>query len=533
MTRTRVPRRFHRLTRIAVSLVAASALALSGGILTAAPASATEPLVGTCLNTSAGQISVGLAGTVPGTLLPGVVLVKVFDSNGTFLGESAQVTLGPLGTINLDNLLIPLTGPLPPTGVNFQVVDLLGNILTPIVGDTPCDSLPIDGITGAYHALNPSRILDTRYGTGGSTKIPAHGTISLVVEGQGGVPAQGVEAANLDLTATGGGAAGNITVYPTGTTRPNTSSLNFVQGRDVANTVFAQLNSAGSVSFYNNSTQPVNLVADVAGYFEGGALTLLPGAYQPLSASRILDTRSAGGPYGPLSTHTLQVGTRGGIPLGVSAAVLNLTVTNATARGHITAYPSNQTLPYASNINFVAGQSNADLVVVPLSPDGKINLHSGSVAGTVDVIVDVVGYFKSGIVPARTPGLQANVNAPKRLFDSRHLIGTTIPGKVASHDTRAVQIDGQDGIPSSFVRAVFVTVTTTEEEALGSITEFPGGTRPNTSILNFTPTRDIANLVLASVGSDGKIRLYNGSAAPTHLVVDVSGYITGATVSVG
>ncbi|MDQ6656797.1 MAG: hypothetical protein M3Z00_00935, partial [Actinomycetota bacterium] len=314
MNKTAPPPRLSRLRRSTLAVVAASALALSGGILTAAPASASEPLVGTCVNTAGGDISVGLAGTVTTLLGVGPVFVKVYDSNGTLLGESLQLTLGPLGTISLDNLLIPLTGPLPPTGVNFEVVDLLGNILNPVIGDTPCDSLPLDGILGAYHALNPSRILDTRYGTGAPlAKIPAHGTISLVVEGKGGVPANSVEAVNLDLTATGGGAAGNITVYPTGTSRPNTSSLNFVQGRDVANTVFAQLNSAGSVSFYNNSTQPVNLVADVAGYFEGGALTLLPGAYQPLPASRILDTRLAGGAYGPLSTHSLQVGGHGGI----------------------------------------------------------------------------------------------------------------------------------------------------------------------------------------------------------------------------
>lgn len=533
MTRTRVPRRFHRLTRTAVSLVAASALALSGGILTAAPASASEPLVGTCVDTN-GQISVGLAGTVPGIVLPTPVFVKVFDSQtGALLGESVQIQLGPLGTINLDNLLIPITGPTLPTGVNFQVVDLLGNVLNPVVGDTPCDSLPIDGITGAYHALNPSRILDTRSGLGGATKIPAHGTITLQVLGKGGVPASSVEAVNLNLTATGGGAAGNITAYPAGKTRPNTSSLNFIQGQDVANTVFAQLGSLGSVSFYNNSAQPVNLIADVAGYFEAGALTLLPGAYQPLTASRILDTRQTGGTFGPLTTHSLQVGSRGGIPASASAAVLNLTVTNATARGHITAYPSNKPLPYASNVNFIAGQNNADLVVVPLGADGKINLRSGSVLGTVDVIVDVVGYFKTGLLPVRTPGLQANVTTT-RVLDTRHQIGITTTGKVPAHGIVPVQINGRAGVPSSFVRAVFVTVTTTEEQAPGSITEYPSGfNRPNTSILNFVPTRDIANLVLASVGSDGKILLYNGSAAPTHLVADVAGYVTGATVSIG
>ncbi len=523
--------RLRNLRRRTLAVLTASALAVSGSVLTAAPAAAADPLVGTCVVTNSNQISVDVAGSVVNTLgLP--VFVKVFDSDtGALLGISAQLTLGGGGVLNLDPLTITLGGSTP-GAVNFQVVNTLGTVLGSVIGETPCAATnPIDGITGAYHALNPSRILDTRT----TAKIPARGTITLRIPGKGGVPTAGIEAVNLNLTATGGGAAGNITVYPAGQPRPNTSSLNFVQGQDVANTVFAQLGSQGNVNFYNNSTQPVNLIADVAGYFESGALNLLPGAYQPLTSSRILDTRLAGsgGKFLPQSTRTLQIGGRGGIPATVSAAVVNLTVTNPTARGHITAYPTGTSLPYASNVNFVAGQTNADLVVVKLGSDGKINLHSGSVLGTVDVIVDVVGYFKAGLLPVRTAGLQANVNNPTRLFDSRHLIGTTTPGKVRAGGTVAVQINGRAGVPSSFVRAVFVTVTTTEEVAPGSITEYPSGIRPNTSILNFVPTRDVANLVLASVGADGKIRLYNGSSGPTHLVVDVSGYITGATVSVG
>lgn len=532
--------RLRSLRRRTLAVLTASALAVSGGVLTAAPAAAADPLVGTCLITSSDQISVGLKGTVVNTLgLP--VFVKVFDSKtGVLLGTQIAVSLGGGGLLNLDPITITIPGGgSTPGAVNFQVVNTLGTILGSVLGDTPCDSTrPIDGITGAYHALNPSRILDTRT----TAKIPARGLITRRILGQGGVPAAGVEAVNLNLTATGGGAAGNITVYPASSARPNTSSLNFVQGQDVANTVFAQIGSQGNVNFYNNSAQPVNLIADVAGYFESGSpLKLFPGAYQPLTSSRILDTRQPGGrgKFTPLAIRTVQISAPGGIPANVSAAVLNLTVTNPTARGHITAYPTGTTLPYASNVNFVAGQTNADLVVVPLSSDGKINLHSGSVAGTVDVIVDVVGYFKAGLVPVRTAGLQANVTKPTRLFDSRNAIPVPTV-KVPARGTVAVQItgragtpSGRAGVPSDFVRAVFVTVTTTEEVAPGSITEFPGGTRPNTSILNFVPTRDVANLVLASVGADGKIRLYNGSSAPTHLVVDVSGYITGATVSVG
>src|SRR6266481_839469 len=59
-------------------------------------------------------------------------------------------------------------------------------------------------VGGTYHALNPTRILDTRNGTGGFPVGPLGGAASIDVPlaGQGGVPSTGVSAVVLNVTAT-------------------------------------------------------------------------------------------------------------------------------------------------------------------------------------------------------------------------------------------------------------------------------------------------------------------------------------------
>ena len=80
-----------------------------------------------------------------------------------------------------------------------------------------------------------------------------------------------------------------------------------------------------------------------------------------------------------------------GVPAsGVSAVVLNVTVTQPTAAGHITVYPDGTSRPLAANLNFVAGQTVPNLVVAPVGADGKVDLYNGS-AGTVQLIADVSG----------------------------------------------------------------------------------------------------------------------------------------------
>ena len=72
--------------------------------------------------------------------------------------------------------------------------------------------------------------------------------------------------------------------------------------------------------------------------------------------------------------------------------MVNVTVTNATAPSYLTVWPSGQALPLASNLNFGAGATVPNLAFVPLGGDGRIAIFN--LLGSVDVIVDVVGYTR-------------------------------------------------------------------------------------------------------------------------------------------
>ena len=79
-----------------------------------------------------------------------------------------------------------------------------------------------------------------------------------------------------------------------------------------------------------------------------------------------------------------------GLPAGATAVALNVTVTRPTATGNLTVYPGGQLLPLTSNLNYVAAQTIANMVLVPVGPGNTVTFYNA--AGTVDVIADVLGY---------------------------------------------------------------------------------------------------------------------------------------------
>ena len=71
---------------------------------------------------------------------------------------------------------------------------------------------------------------------------------------------------------------------------------------------------------------------------------------------------------------------------------LNVTVTGPTGTGYVTVYDDGATLPLASNLNFVAGQTVPNLVIARVGANGKVALYNGS-AATIQLIADVSGYY--------------------------------------------------------------------------------------------------------------------------------------------
>src|SRR6185437_8452138 len=121
-------------------------------------------------------------------------------------------------------------------------------------------------------------------------------------------------------------------------------------------------------------------------------------AYHPAGPTRAMDTRSGlGGACGvvaPGSAAVLPImGSLGISPGNVTAVVLNVTVTGPAAGGYLTVYSDGAPRPSASNLNFSAGDTIPNLVVVPVV-NGNIDFYNGS-SGNVQIIADVEGYFAS------------------------------------------------------------------------------------------------------------------------------------------
>jgi len=128
-------------------------------------------------------------------------------------------------------------------------------------------------VAHTYVPLSPARLVDTRAGAttvdgafaGGGT-LGSATSVNVTVTGRGGVPATGVGAVVLNVTATGPTASSFLSVWPAGEARPNASNLNVVAGQTVPNLVIAKVGANGQVSVYNHSGS-THLVVDVAGWF--------------------------------------------------------------------------------------------------------------------------------------------------------------------------------------------------------------------------------------------------------------------------
>jgi hypothetical protein len=302
---------------------------------------------------------------------------------------------------------------------------------------------------------------------------------------------------------------------------------------------------------YSDELAPLGSAGEPAGAGSGRTIALsgtlagvLPLPYHPLPPTRICDTRAVqpgvapnpcnfdgtgAGSLGPGDVGDLGVAGFGGVPSSATAVMLNVTVTNTTTPGYLTVYPTGVALPNASNLNWVAGKAVPNLVEVPVGASGQVSFYNPF--GQTDIVVDVEGYVAPSLAPGS--GLY-NPLTPSRICDSRP-IGVGIPSNqcdsggpstLGPQGTKAIQVTGRGGVPSSGVAAVALNVTVTNTTVQGFLTVFPdGGSVPNASNLNWDPGVTIANRVVVPVGANGKIDLYNDGGS-ADVIVDVTGWFT-------
>ena len=383
---------------------------------------------------------------------------------------------------------------------------------------TQTETITTGGST--YVPVTPSRVLDTRYGTGAPKAAVGPGsTVSLnVVNGVSGAPATGmITAVVLNVTVTAPTTGGYITAYPAGRTRPTSSVLDFAGGETVANLVTLRTGTNGQINLYNGSGGTAQLIADVEGYYVTGPSA---SGYIPVTPQRLLDTRQGIGAakhsLGASGTLALTVSGVGPVPAsGVTAVALNITETAPTTSGYLTVWPDGVAKPLASNLDFAANDTVPNLVIVAVPPDGKIDIYNGS-GGSVQVLADVEGYYTSSgdaFVPLN----------PVRDLDTRVPIGALTPG--ASQVT-----NWTDTVPAfRYSEALVANLTATQPATGGYVTAYPAAAvRPTASNLDFASGQTVANLVMVGTaqGTPAGVGLYNGSGGTVELVGDLFGYFS-------
>ncbi|MFJ6780936.1 hypothetical protein [Streptomyces yangpuensis] len=485
---------------------------------------------GVCLNNCTRPPHENPTGISPATGAAGTQTRAVISGTGLHLGTKVRLTRSG---VSLQPVMKPVSVSADGTALTV-LVDTNG--LEPGTYDVVLDGIgyetgvPSPGyLPGAYRVtaaaaavksrfvpIAPSRFLDTRDGTGAAkARVGPGGVVTLQVAGVKGVPATGVTAVVMNVTAVGPTEAGHVMVHPNGQPRPAVSNLNFSAGQTVPNLVTVPVTN-GKVDLRNNAGS-VDLIADVTGYYTdkagiGSALT-------PITPSRFLDTRDGTGAakarVGPGGVVTLQVAGVKGIPAsGVSAVVMNVTAVGPTEPGHVTVYPNGQAAPGVSNLNFTAGQIVPNLVTVPVV-NGKVDLRNN--AGSVDLIADVTGYYSA-------TGSTFSAGAPVRLLDTREGLGAR-PGRVGPGGLVSLNVAGVEGVPLTGVTAVVLNVTVTHPTQPGHLIVYPHGAgRPNVSNLNFTAGQTVSNLVVVPV-VDGRVTFFNNSG-DVDVIADLNGYFT-------
>ncbi len=525
-----------------------------GGDLT----SVSCPSLSFCMATGTGDVvySLGETGYAPTPVVPSVTSISpnagsssggtVVTIKGSDLAATTAVDFGGTPALSFHAISeFELTAVAPtklPGTVPVSVVTPYGTSTTTpgcansfTYGDNPPSPSP-----GSYTPITPFRAADTRPNSGkpyaGKT-LSSCGTLDIQLSGIPGsnVPSGGVSAIVADITAVDPSASGYLSVYPASSIRPVVSNLNFNAHTTVAGLIEVPLSSSGEIAIYNGSGGSTNVVVDVEGY-----IGTTGDLYNPIDPLRICDTRPGNpsnlqgqesqcnsktlSPNTPLS---VQVAGIADIPLSAVAAVVNITVADSSGGGYVTVYPASSTPPVSSNVNFTKGELISNRAVVGLSPSGKIDIISNT---STDVIVDIAGYYSASgssynpLLPARIADSRCDTTSPPSYCPSENLPSTNMsffalgPGSQEN-----LTVAGIDSVPLS-ATAVVLNVTVTSTTRASYLTLWPSGTpRPVASDLNWQPGTTIANLVVADVGKNGQVSLYNNGGS-TEVIVDIEGY---------
>ncbi|MCA4135306.1 RHS repeat domain-containing protein [Arthrobacter sp. M4] len=286
------------------------------------------------------------------------------------------------------------------------IVDVQGYFTS---GDTPAP--------GAFVSVPTSRVIDTRDGTG----YPAgawsgSGIKSLTLKGKGGVPdtatavfanitiINDTDTAQITLASLpGGGFAGGAD--------PGTT-INFRGQATTAVAAVLNLNAAGVVDIKHDPSYATgfHVLVDIQGYFDGQVSN---SAFTTVE-SRIYDSRIPNTPVPANGTVEVQIAGVGGLPAAstdLAGVVMNITPVTS-GWGYLRVWPSDETEPNLSTLNYTADSVSNVVVVRPSATTGKVKIYNNG-SSPVHVVIDSQGWFNNAnlLPPVTTNGTESGSRA--------------------------------------------------------------------------------------------------------------------------
>ncbi|MDX3657618.1 hypothetical protein PV646_09915 [Streptomyces sp. ID05-26A] len=324
-------------------------------------------------------LQLNLSGTLPAT-----ATAVVLNLTGTQPTADTYIRVSPVNynVPNISNLNL-VTGETRANQVTVPVaadqkIYLFNNVgTTHLIADVA--GYYTRDTTGARFATTPpTRVIDTR-------QTSAVGPGASIDVSLAALLPSSARSVTFNLTGTEPTASTHVTAHPTGSPRPDASSLNLSPGQTSPNLVTVSLGTDRKVTLYNNLGN-THLIVDVVGYYA----TDRGHRFFPVAPVRTYDTRTeTAGPPGPGQSRAVDLAKR--IAPTAAAAVLNLTAAAPTSDSFITAHSSNIARPATSNLNLTAGRDTANGAVVALQNDAWINLYNNQ--GRTELIVDIAGFF--------------------------------------------------------------------------------------------------------------------------------------------
>lgn len=248
------------------------------------------------------------------------------------------------------------------------------------------------------------------------------------------------------------------------------------------------------------------------------------GEFTALDPSRIFDSRSGQGRDGNSAqilggeTLRIKVHGEGGVPDdNVESAVLNITaVDQRDGPSYVTVWPAGFDQPTVANLIVVDGEVVGNMVTVSTAAGGYIDVFS--LAGTVDIVIDVMGYFSGSLGPegARYLGVPNT-----RLLDTRSSSPLAAGKRLTLEMPFELRIDGN--WTRDDVTAVVLNVTAVDPSTESFLAVFPAGApTPDASSMNFIAGRVVNRLVTVKLSESGAIDILN-AAGRTDVTVDLVG----------